>query len=63
MRARLKLREALAIAERDDVGKCESCPGLALDGEKFCSPCKSYWEEDAPRFSDVDWTFHDYEDE
>lgn len=44
----MKVREALEIADRDDIGHCASCSDLALDGEKFCWSCKDYWEHDAP---------------
>ncbi len=51
----MKIREALEIAERDNVGQCATCTDLAIDGDKFCERCKSYWEEDAPALAEAEW--------
>lgn len=50
----MKVREALAVAERDDVGVCATCSALALDDERFCLSCKDYWENDAPALTQRD---------
>ena len=56
----MKPKDALEIAERDDIGQCATCSDLAMEDEQFCSRCKSYWEEDAPAFAEAEWRAEQY---
>lgn len=48
---KMRLQEALEIEERDSIGQCYSCTGLAMEGDVYCSSCKDYWENDCEVFN------------
>lgn len=52
---RIDVREAEEIAERDSVGKCQTCTGLAEEGDVYCWHCRSYWDDVRNGVFQDDW--------
>ncbi|XWN29705.1 MAG: hypothetical protein ROR55_19700 [Devosia sp.] len=52
MRKALRITEALEIAERDDIGQCATCTGLAEEDERYCWYCRQYWNDVSEGFFD-----------
>lgn len=55
MGKRISIGEATLIAERDDVGECESCVSLAEDDDLYCRNCRSYWNDCEDGLWDEEW--------
>lgn len=53
---KIRVKDALAEVEQDDVGQCSTCRELAIDGEKYCRYCKDYWTDvEDGMFDNEEW--------
>ncbi len=43
--SKVRIQDATLELERDDIGQCQSCRELAIEGEALCWYCKSYAED------------------
>jgi hypothetical protein len=42
---KLSVREAEAEAADVHSWNCESCDTMVEDGQRYCLPCKTYWDD------------------
>lgn len=53
--ADISVRDALKIVERDDVGQCATCTGLAEEGDRYCWYCRTYWNDVSAMYAEEEW--------